>query len=203
MESKIKKVKKSVNGDRIFIRIVLVVMTVIAINTTSDIVRYSLKSAESFEVKMVDEGSFKGYYCLYIDGENFNTIDYNEYVSSVDEKGNTNIKMCVIIQEVGTLVRTIFIGIIFNFAYLILDNIFEPFSKKNIMRLRIMAVLTMLLAIMPAIIMNSIKMIYFYNINIGFSQINFFVMMIGVLLGVISEVFKYGHELQEEIEQIA
>jgi len=203
VESKIRKVKKSVNWDRIFIRVVLVVMTVIAINTIVDIVNYSLKSADSFEVKMVAEGSFKGYYCLYIDGENFNTVDYNEYFSSVDENGNTNIKMCVIIQEVGTVVRTIFIGIIFNFAYLILDNIFEPFSKKNIMRLRIMAVLTMLLALMPAIIMNSIKMIYFYNINIGFSQINFFVMMTGVLLGVISEVFKYGHELQEEIEQIA
>lgn len=203
MEGKIEKVKKRVKGDRIFIRVVLFIMTVIAINTIVDIVNYSLKSAESFDVKMVDEGSLKGYYCLYIDGENFNTVDYNEYFSSVDEKGNTNIKMCIIIQEVGTLVRTIFMGIIFNFAYLILDNIFEPFSKNNIMRLRAIAVLTMLLAIIPAIIMNSIKMMFFYNINIVFSQINFFVMMTGVLLGVISEVFKYGHELQEEIEQIA
>jgi hypothetical protein len=121
----------------------------------------------------------------------------------VDKNGNTNIKMCVIAQEVGTLVKIIFMGIIFNFAYLILDNIFEPFSKKNIMRLRIMAVLTMLLALMPEIIMNTIKMIFFYNMNIRFSSINFFVMITGVLLGIISEVFKYGPELQEEIEQIA
>ena len=203
MEEKIAKVKRCVKGDRIFIRVLLFLMISVATYTLGDIVNYSLKSAESFEVKMVDDGIFKGYYCLYIDGENYDTVDYNEYLSSVDENGNTNIKMCIIAQEVGTLVKIIFMGIIFNFAYLILDNIFEPFSKKNIMRLRIMAVLTMLLALMPAIIMNSIKMIYFYNINIGFSQINFFVMMTGVLLGVISEVFKYGHELQEEIEQIA
>ncbi len=202
MEEKIVKIKKSIKGDRIFIFVLVLVMIGMATSTIIDIVKYSLKNAESFKVKMVDDGSWAGYYCLYIDGENYSTVDYNVYLSSIDENGNTNIKMSIIIQKVGALIRTIFMGLIFYFAYLILDNIFEPFSKKNIIRLRIMAVLTMLLALLPATIMNIIKMVVFYNMNITFSQINFFVLMSGVLLGVISEVFKYGHELQEEIEQI-
>lgn len=175
----------------------------IATYTTYEIVKFSLMSSESFEVKMVDEGSLKGLYCLFIDGQNWDTVDYNEYLANVDENGNINIKMCVIIQEIGTLIKSIIMAIIFCFAYLILVNLCEPFSKKNIYRLRIIAVLTMLLALLPESVMIIVKLVVFYNVNIRISQINFFVLMTGVLLGVISEIFNYGHELQEEIEQIA
>ncbi len=203
MEEKINKVKKRIKGDRIFISIILFVMICIATYTTYEIVKFSFMSSESFAVKVVDKGSLKGLYCLLIDGQNWDTVDYNEYLASVDENGNINIKMCVIIQEIGTLIKTIIMAIIFCFAYLILVNIYEPFSPKNIYRLRIIAVLTMLLALLPESVMIIVKLVVFYNVNISISQINFFVLMTGVLLGVISEIFNYGHELQEEIEQIA
>jgi membrane protein YdbS with pleckstrin-like domain len=203
MEARIAKVKKRVKGDRKFISLVVSLMIIIAAGVAVDIVKYYYKSENYFEVKMVDEGNSKGYYCLFIDGENWDTVDYNEYVTTVDENGNANIKMSFLIQKVGTLVRTIFMAVIFHFAFLILDNIFEPFSKRNIKRLRIIAVLTMLLALIPGAIMEVLKLLFFYKSHITFSQINFFVLMTGILLGVLSEVFKYGHELQEEIEQIA
>jgi ABC-type sugar transport system permease subunit len=203
VEEKIRKIEKKVKGDRFFINLVLIIMIAMASSTVINIIKYSLKNPESFEVKFVNDENFKGLYCLFIDGENFKIVDYNDYLSSVDENGNTNIKMCVIIQEIGTLIRTIIMSIIFYFAYLILDNIMEPFSNKNIKRFRFMAVLTMLLAILPAFFMIFIKSIYFSNINIKLSYNNFFILMMGILLGIISEIFKYGHELQEEIEQIA
>ena len=203
MDEKIEKIKKRVKGDRRFIEFILFAMVGLAATAIMDIVKYAGKSPDQFEVRMADDESFKGYYCLYIDGESWDTVDYNEFMTTVDENGNTNIKMCVIIQETGKLIRTIIMGFIFYFAFLILDNIFEPFSKRNIRRLRVIAVLTMLLAIVPAAAMLIFKMVVFSHVNLGFSQINFFVLMTGILLGIISEIFKYGHELQEDMDQIA
>lgn len=201
MEDKIMKVKKAVKGDRIFLSFVVTLLIGFACNHIYDIVQLSKKTPEVFEVNMVEKQGLGDTYRLFVEGEQWSEVNYNEYMS-VDAKGNTNFKMCLIIEKAGKITSNLFMAVIFYFAYLILDNIFQPFSKNNIRRLRIIAVLTMLLSLMPVVVMTIMRIIYFSYVNIPVSQINPFIILTGILFGVLSEIFKYGFELQDEIDQI-
>lgn len=202
MEDKTMKIKKAVKGDRIFLSLVVTLLIGFACNHIYDIVQLSKKPPEVFEVNMVEKQGQGDTYRLFVDGEQWSEVNYNEYMSSLDAQGNTNFKMCLIIEKAGKITSNLFMAVIFHFAYLILDNIFQPFSKNNMKRLRIIAVLTMLLTLMPIVVMTIMRIIYFSYVNIPVSKINPFIILTGILFGVLSEIFKYGYELQDEIDQI-
>lgn len=202
MDEKVKRVKKAVKGDRIFISLLVSFLVGLAISQMYDIIQISKKSADVFEVKMVEESNNNGYYSLFVDGEQYGQINYNDYMTSVDENGNTNFRIVVIIEKVGKIIGNLLMALIFYFAYLILDNIFQPFSQRNIRRLRVIAILTMLLPLLPVAVITIMRFIYFSYVNVPLSQINIFVFLAGILFGILSEIFKYGFELQDEIDQI-
>lgn len=202
MEEKIIKIKKAVKGDRIFLSLIVTLLIGFACNHIYDIVQLSKKAPEVFEISRIEKEGQGDTYHLLIEGEQWGEVNYNEYMSSVDAQGNKNFKMCLIIEKVGKITSNLFMAVIFYFAYLILDNIFQPFSKNNIKRLRIIAVLTMLLSLMPVVVMTVMRILYFSYVNIPVSQINPFIILSGILFGVLSEIFKYGFELQDEIDQI-
>ncbi|MBA4688539.1 DUF2975 domain-containing protein [Candidatus Galacturonibacter soehngenii] len=202
MEDKIMKMKKEIKGDRIFLSLIVTLLIGFAFNHIYDIVQLAKKAPEVFEVKMIEDERQNGTYHLFVEGEQWSEVNYNEYMASVDAQGNTNFKMCLIIEKVGKITSNLFMAVIFYFAYLMLDNIFQPFSKNNIRRLRIIAVLTMLLSLMPVVVMTIMRYVYFSYVNVAVSQINPFIILSGILFGVLSEIFKYGFELQDEIDQI-
>ncbi|NLZ48092.1 MAG: hypothetical protein GX895_04760 [Clostridiales bacterium] len=203
MEERINKLKKGVKTDGIITLIIVLIMLASSVASLVDIIKLSNKNSQAFEVKILNDGKDKGNYCLFIDGENQGPVDYNEYLAYVDSNGNINVKICHIAAGIAVLIRRLFMAVIFYFAYLILKNIFKPFCKNNIRTLRIMSLLTLLLSCVPALVEDVIKAVTFGNTTIVFSQMDFFAFMMAVLLGIISEVFKYGNYLQEEIEQIA
>lgn len=203
MEERINKLKKGVKTDGIITLIIVLIMLASSVASLVDIIKLSNKNSQAFEVKILNDGKDKGNYCLFIDGENQGPVDYNEYLAYVDSNGNINVKICHIAAGIAVLIRRPFMAVIFYFAYLILKNIFKPFCKNNIRTLRIMSLLTLLLSCVPALVEDVIKAVTFGNTTIVFSQMDFFAFMMAVLLGIISEVFKYGNYLQEEIEQIA
>ena len=204
IEQKMEKIRKGIKADSIFVLIVILIMTVLTVVSVADIIRYSQKDSSAFEMKL-DQVMNKENYCLFIDGENYITVDYNEYANT-DTNGNTNEKMCLIIDSAGNAVSSIMLGALFLIAYFMMRNIVKeskPFSRENINRLRVMAVTTMLAAIIPGIVKMLMTFAVFLNATVQFSQISFLVLVLGVLLGVISEVFRYGYELQEDMDQIA
>ena len=204
MEQKMDKIKKGIKADSIFIFIVILILTVLTFISVADVIRYSQKDSGAFEMKL-DKVMDRENYCLFIDGENYTTVDYNEYANT-DAGGNTNEKMCLIIDSTGRAVSSIMMAVLFLFAYFMMQNIVKdgkPFSRKNINRLRVMAVITMLAALIPGCVKIMMTFAVFSNVTVQFSQVTFLVLILGVLLGVISEVFRYGYELQEDLDQIA
>lgn len=202
MEEKIMKIKKAVKADHAFLALLITFILALATNQLYDIVQLSKKGDAAFEVKIANEGDYKGTYNLYIDEERLEQVNYNDYVAMVDENGNTNYKIIFIIEKTGKIAGFLVMALVIYFAYLILDNIFEPFSKRNIRRLRLIAFGTMLLSVLPMAVMAIMRMIYFSSTSFSLSQLNFFVLLAGVLFGILSEIFKYGYELQDEIDQI-
>lgn len=191
-------------GDSIFIFIIICLMLAIAANAVIEIIQHTNKDTSAFEVKMVED-NWGGKYCLFIEGENYMPVNYNVYMY-VDENGDTNPKMCLIIHELGIAVNAVMMGFIFLLSYFVLKNSIEqgtPFIKKNVTILRIIAVMTMLVAIIPECIKMITMLVVFNKGTVNFTQVNFFVLIVGVLIGVISEIFHYGYKLQEEMDQIA
>lgn len=89
----------------------------------------------------------------------------------------------------------------------------KPFSKSVIIKLRIMAVLLMIVGCVPNLMLvpngpveemtdlfteeiSSMRVVYFGTQNL-------LVILLGVIIGIISEVFVYGGKLQEDNDLIA
>ncbi len=82
----------------------------------------------------------------------------------------------------------------------------RPFSKKIIKNLRAMAFILIFASIIPNTV-SSIVCGFFdadaLSFSLGFESINLVVMISGVVVGLFSEIFNYGFELQENMDSIA
>ncbi len=82
----------------------------------------------------------------------------------------------------------------------------RPFSKKIIKNLRIMAFVLIFASILPNTVSSMVCGFLDPNalsFSFGFESINLAIMVFGVVTGLFSEVFKYGYELQENMDSIA
>ena len=168
--------------------------------------QYSQMNNSSFEVKLgpTDTTNNTYNYYLYIDGEQYYPVDYNNY-GRLDENGNMNIKANIIIDHLNGIVKSILIEIILVLLYGMLTEVkkgITPFSMRNVCRLRIIAFLSFFVALLPVAVTIISSMIVFQYLTVEFSSLNFYIIFIGVVFGIISEIFKYGCVLQEDIDQI-
>ena len=77
-----------------------------------------------------------------------------------------------------------------------------PFSKKIITKLRIMAVIMIVTGIVPSYHMMRVTETN-TDIYVTFDSKNLLIMVVGVVIGILSEVFVYGYELQQDNDSIA
>lgn len=201
MNNKLDKFSKKINRDSIIIYLAIFTMIGVMAFPIINIINYAGKDPVNFEVKIAKEEGFDGSYCLYIDGKMYELVDYNDY-NKLDRNGYKNVKMCLIIEEIGMAIKSFMILILFLIAYQIMRNIVKegmPFTEKNIKKLRMAAIITILNAIIPGCLKTMITMLFFTNSNAHLSQTNILVVILGVLIGAVSEIFKYGYELQNNI----
>ncbi|MFA6942216.1 MAG: DUF2975 domain-containing protein [Clostridiaceae bacterium] len=201
MNNKLDKFSKKINRDSIIIYLAIFIMIGVMVSPIINIINYVGKDPVNFEVKIAKEKGFDGSYCLYIDGKNFKLVDYNDY-NKLDRNGYKNVKMCLIIEEIGIATKAFMIIILFLIVYQIMRSIVKeemPFTEKNVNRLRMVAIITILIAIIPGCLKIMITMLFFNNTNVHLSQTNILVVILGVLIGVVSEIFKYGYELKDDI----
>lgn len=83
----------------------------------------------------------------------------------------------------------------------------QPFSKKTVNMLRILAVTVMLCGVFPDVIVSIANAVHNNSAMIHVSFLlegkNFAIMGTGLAIGIISEIFIYGYELQEDNDSIA
>ncbi len=207
MNSELKSVQKGIKADTIFLGCISIIFLVIIFVRVCHVVEYSSKDKSDFVVKLADTDTVnhtQNYY-LFVDGEQWYPVNYNVYCK-LDGTGNTNVKVNLILREINGILKCIIMEIIFLYIYKMLSDIrtgHSPFVKKSVRTLRIVAVLSMLLAVLPVAVESIGSMAAFQYIDIRFSSVNFYVLAIGVIFGIMSEIFKYGCVLQEDMNQIA
>lgn len=105
---------------------------------------------------------------------------------------------------------SIFAAIISGLLTLIFQDIHKkqtPFTKSVIIKLQCMAIITMLAGVMPSVISKCVSMMLEHTnsitFNLSLGSETTFILLIGTIIGIVSEIFKYGAKLQEDIDSIA
>lgn len=109
-------------------------------------------------------------------------------------------------ETLGNAVQALVICIAFIIIDLIMIEIIKngkPFTKSIILKLQVLAVWTMVGAYLPDIAMFVANMSKTGVAELIFDAKNMFVMLLGVIVGIVSEIFRYGYELQEDMDSIA
>lgn len=110
------------------------------------------------------------------------------------------------VDTLGKAVEALVISIVFVIIDLIMAEIVKngkPFSKSIIKKLQILAVWIMIGAYLPDIVVFVVDMSKLNVAEIVFDSKNIFVMLFGMIIGIVSEIFYYGFELQEDVDSIA
>ncbi|NLK65771.1 MAG: DUF2975 domain-containing protein [Tissierellia bacterium] len=84
----------------------------------------------------------------------------------------------------------------------------KPFSRKIINKLRVLAILVIVAGFLPDAVTPIVDdMLNGASTQIGFklvfSEKNIIITVIGVVIGIVSEIFVYGYELQDDMDSIA
>lgn len=107
----------------------------------------------------------------------------------------------------GDGIRSILLAVVFVLLALILGEIQKngkPFTKANCTKLRVMAIITICCAFVPMLVASVAG---FFDPNATFQlslEMNdIFLGIAGAIIGIVSEIFYYGNELQDEMDSIA
>lgn len=207
MKDALIKVQKRVKIDTIAILVIVILLVVMAGSSIAQAVIQGTKERNSFDVRLTyDENMQTSYYMLYINGEANSIVDYNEYSRMDSESNQYNPQAALVIEYIVRAVQCFLGAAVFFMIYLIFVKIRQqasPFTKKNVFYLRAAAVLTMLLGLLPGAVKLFISVIAYNSSYVPFAVGSLLIIMIGVVLGMISEIFRYGCTLQEDLDQIA
>lgn len=89
---------------------------------------------------------------------------------------------------------------------LIMVDIFrkgKPFSKSIIVKLRVLAVWIIVGAFLPNVVTFIVEILTIQEAEFSMGGRDAFVAILGVIIGIVSEIFHYGYELQEDMDSIA
>lgn len=82
-----------------------------------------------------------------------------------------------------------------------------PFAKPIIHKLRAMAIVISIAAVVPELLSRCVEMMMgqtskmTFNLSLGNETT--FILLIGMIVGIVSEIFVYGAKLQEDVDSIA
>ena len=91
-------------------------------------------------------------------------------------------------------------------VYLILKRIEKtgkPFDEKIVKMLRILAFMIIIAGVLPTFVETFANLVRFETFTVEFNGFDLFIPLLGVIIGIISEIFVYGKELQEDNDLIA
>lgn len=207
MSANMKLLQKKIKVDTTILWIVCILFATLISGKIASIIEYSRMDSSSFEVKLAPTHTVNNTnnYYLYIEDEQYYPVDYNIY-GRLDETGNTNVKANIILDKVKGIIRSVLMEIIYILLYLMLSQVKKgimPFSKKSVSLLRKVAIFSLLLALLPRIADIVGSIVIFQYITIDFFSLDFYIILIGVVFGILSEIFGFGFKLQEELDQIA
>lgn len=161
---------------------------------------------DSYEIRYEKDDSVESeqkLYRLYKNGEYWKDVDVNKY-NLIDEKGNTDYKYCVLMDEVYGLTGHVLVAVMLFLAVLMgCYSGVTPFNKNNVMLIRTISILMLLYAVLPGTIKVIMTLIRFSYCSGTFDLKFMYMIWVSLAVAIISHVFSYGVKLQEDNDSIA
>lgn len=187
--------------------IISLAIVMMLIFRAKDFVTAVFSKSDSYEIRLEEESDTEGrqqIYRLYKNGERMRDIDYNRYAVT-DEKGNQDVRYCVLMEEAKNLSYAILLGAMLIIAIVVAAASADgtPFTKKNAKRIRWIGVLQFGLAIIPGLVWFLMSFFRFEHTSIRLTMTSFYMFAIGVAVMILAQVFDHGVRLQEDVDSIA
>lgn len=209
MEKKMKSIQSKLKSDIAFIFIMGIVFLYVGGSMVYNVMRYSKVPASAYEVKMKEDNNCSA---LYVEEQEICYVDYNEYFSIIngmsDEYADEYVKYIYVGNLAKDLIRCIFMSFALFCIYMIFDKIKKgesPFQKSSVIYLRVAGIFIFCEGFVACIAKYLIIITGTDEIaiNLRISQQDIILIIFGVIVAMISEIFKYGCELQEDSDLIA
>lgn len=108
-----------------------------------------------------------------------------------------------VIRSVVLLLVAVVVLIILSIMMIEILRKGKPFSKSVLMKLRVLAVWVILGAFLPNVVTMILGFTTTQQIELSIGITEILIAIMGVMIGMISEVFYYGYELQDDMDSIA
>lgn len=171
-----------------------------------NVIRYARIAPEKMQVVMMEEElTGAHYYVLQVDGEEIGTVDYNEY-GIEDKDGKANPRIAAIIDETEMIIRCLILAVFLLLLAKIpfeLNKDFRPFLRKYIVFLRAAGWLVIAAGFIPGFVEFGLRSIFYSYVEVNPAVANVTLIGVGAMILVFAETFKYGCELQEDLDLIA
>ena len=187
--------------------IISLAIVMMLIFRAKDFVTAVFSKSDSYEIRLEEESDTEGrqqIYRLYKNGERMRDIDYNRYAVT-DEKGNQDVRYCVLMEEAKSLAYAVLLGAMLILAIVVAtaSSGGTPFTRKNARRIRWIGVLQFGLAIIPGLVWFLMSFFRFEHTSIRLTMTSFYMFAIGVAVMILAQVFDHGVKLQEDVDSIA
>lgn len=187
--------------------IISLAIVMMLIFRAKDFVTAVFSKSDSYEIRLEEEGNTEGrqqIYRLYKNGERMRDIDYNRYAVT-DEKGNQDVRYCVLMEEAKSLAYAVLLGAMLILAIVVAtaSSGGTPFTRKNARRIRWIGVLQFGLAIIPGLVWFLMCFVRFEYVSIKLTLTPLYMFGIGIAIMILAQVFDHGVRLQEDVDSIA
>ena len=187
--------------------IISLAIVMMLIFRAKDFVTAVFSKSDSYEIRLEEESDTEGrqmIYRLYKNGERMRDIDYNRYAVT-DEKGNQDVRYCVLMEEAKSLAYAVLLGAMLILAIVVatVSSGGTPFTRRNARRIRWIGVLQFGLAIIPGLVWFLMCFFRFEYVSIKLTLTPFYMFGIGVAIMILAQVFDHGVRLQEDVDSIA
>ncbi len=205
MKTSLEKLERNVKTDRACVLILAIFTALFALTMLID--GLSLMSKEPADFSIQAETDIFGIeeMNLYIDGKESHTI-YTNYYLLENEEGNTDYRAMAMIEKCRSAVQYTFMAVITVLVYFLFrgcKKMQTPFTRRSVHLLRWIAGLTMAVTLLPELVCMVMSMCMFSYAIFEISSSAYYLLILGAVLGMIAEVFKYGAVLQEDSDSIA
>ena len=206
MKTSLEKLERNVKTDRACVLILAIFTALFALTMLFDGLSLMSKEPADFSIQ-VETNEIFGFeeMNLYIDGEMSHTI-YTNYYLLENEDGNTDYRAMAMIEKCRGAVQYTLMTVITVLVYFLFrgcKKMQTPFTSRSVHLLRWIAGLTMAVTLLPELICMVMSMCMFSYAIFEIPSYAYFLLILGAVLGMIAEVFKYGAVLQEDSDSIA
>ena len=201
-----KKNKKTLNN-RAWTTALIYMVVMLSFFSIKDFVKNVIADKSDYEIRYESDEDTKKeqkLYRLYINDIYCKDVDINNY-SYIDPSGNTDYKYCALTEDANALTSTLLLTAMMVLVVFIAKESVEktPFTHANVKRIKTIAILQLLFAVLPGMVTFVMTMARFLSCHGSFNIKWLYLFIISAITALIANVFQYGVKLQEDSDSIA